>query len=85
VEQEQDGERCEGGGATGKEGGPVVAEDNSVVGGADNGEDEQDHDGAQPLEGRAEPEHVPRHRNPRRSVHGFLCPTRQLPVRQVLP
>ena len=70
MEEEQDGKRGESGAAAGEEGGAVVAEDDSVVGDADDGENEQDHDGTQPTESRAEPEHVPRHRDPRRSVHG---------------
>lgn len=70
MEEEQDGERGESGGAAGEKGRTVVAEDDGVVGDADDGEDEQDHDGTQPAESRAESEHVPRHRDPRRSVHG---------------
>lgn len=69
MEEEQHGERGEGGAAAEEEGGAVVAEDDGVVGDADDGEDEQDHDGTQAPERRAEPEDVPRHRDPRRSVH----------------
>ena len=69
MEEEQDDEREEGAGAAGEERGAVVVHNDRVVGVPDDGEDEQDHDGAQPPQRSAEPEHVPRHRGARGSVH----------------
>lgn len=70
MKEEQDRQCGEGCAAAHKEGWAVIANDDGVVGDADYGEDEQDHDGTQPPERRAEPEDVPCHRDPRRSVHG---------------
>ena len=74
MEDEEDGERDEGVKRPrgSEQRWPVVAEDERVVGDADDAEDEEDHDGAQPPQRRAELEHVPRHRRPR-SVHLRLC------------
>lgn len=70
MKEDEDGERgeCVERPRGGDQRGPVAAEDEGVVGDADDGEDEQDHDGAQPSQRGTEPEHVPRHRRPR-SVH----------------
>lgn len=54
------------------EGGAVIAEDDSVVGDAYNGEHEENHDGSETPQRRTELEDVPRHYSAR-SMHRFAA------------
>ena len=76
MKQDQDGECRERSKATIEQSREVIGNDNSIIGDAHNGQDQQDHDRAKASQGRTESEHVPSHHSSR-SVH-HKSKTRQI-------